>query len=40
MRQQDGREEEIRLPEVKIRLCDDLTRELSQIVGPWGSVFA
>jgi DNA polymerase-3 subunit alpha len=40
VRQQDGREEEISLAEVKVRLCDDLTRELSQIVGPWGSVFA
>jgi DNA polymerase III subunit alpha len=40
VRQRDGREEEVPLPALKVRLCDDLTRELGVIVGPWGSVYA
>jgi len=40
VRQLDGKEVDIPLPELKVRQCDDLTRLLSNIVGPWGSVYA
>jgi hypothetical protein len=39
VRQLDGKEVDIPMP-VKVRQCDDLTRLLSNIVGPWGSVYA
>ncbi len=41
VRQLDGAEADLSLPEISgVRPCDELTRRLSDIVGPWGNVFA